>query len=98
MNVPVYIMARTPGAKPEDTVEWTDVCHSKFDFVFINHVTTRLVGDSGRRVAVRKRPFLVETKTYRPGSYNPCFTWSTHYTLEAAVKEAHRVAKRKGAK
>lgn len=98
MSVPVYILARTPGAKPEDTVEWTDVCHSKDDFVFINYVTTRSVGDSGRRVAYRKRPFLVEVRSYRPGSYAIPFTWSTHYTLEAAVKEARKVAKRKEAK
>lgn len=61
--IKVYVLARTPGAT--ETVEWTDICHSRETFVAVSHEQFR---DLSRWThAARGRPFAVRVHR-RPGS------------------------------
>ena len=83
MVLPVYILARTPGAEGR-TVEWTEICHHKKEKIFITHEPYR---DLSRwTFASRKRPFMVYIN-------NHCHNLSAHKTLEAAEKSAEKFAK-----
>lgn len=84
----VYILARTPGAKPEDTVEWTSICHAKEKFIYIHHIGFR---DTSRWVSVeRKRPYGVMIRNPRSICSHE---WSWHKTLDGALKAAKALAR-----
>lgn len=90
MIIPVRVLERVPGA--QFTVKWQDICHSREEFVLINHNDRRWVSrwDS----VERKRAFDVihwQGRKFRVFSYLSHPT-SSHATFEAAMKAAKRLA------
>jgi hypothetical protein len=84
----VYVCKRAAGADPATSVEWTEVCQTRRSAPFL-WVTQRTTRDTSRwTTVVRKRQFVVESS----GSMTEL---SSHYTLEAAIKAAHKFAKEK---
>lgn len=82
MALPVYILARTPGAEGR-TVEWTEICNRKKEKIFITHEDFR---DTSRWTFVeRKRKYMVYVN-------NHCHHLSSHATLAAAEKAAAKFA------
>ena len=88
MTMPVYVLARIPGAT--DTVEWTDVCHSKEPFIYVDYQPVRW--PTRWTTQVNKRPFFVYVRSRGRFGSSPR-QWSTHHTLAAAVKAATKIAK-----
>lgn len=84
--IPVYINARTPGADPAKTVEWTSICRDKSPWIFVYFQKRR--STSRWESVERKRPFFVSIN-----SCSPDRAISSHATLEAAVKAADKQAK-----
>lgn len=81
-NRPIFILARTPTAETEETVEWTEICHGQRGkkFLFINYEPHR--NPSRWTFAENKRPFIVYTSGwYKLGASS---------TLEGAKKIAER--------
>ena len=84
--IPVYILARTPGADPAKTVEWTSICHNKSPWIVVHY--KGFTHKSRWATAARKRPFFVNK--------NGCATdraLSSHATIDAAIKAANKWAK-----
>lgn len=86
----IYILDRTPGAEPGDTVAWTSICHHKEPLLFIRHDGLR---STGRWSCVaRKRPFLVIMwNAHRRAPWRT--ELSGHTTLELAKQAAAKYAK-----
>ena len=84
-NLPVYVLARTPGAT--NTVEWTSICRTKSNFIIVRHDPSRTL--SRWVSAERKNPFAVCFRSTRSIGWSDI---SHHKTLEAAMKAAKRAA------
>lgn len=82
----IFVLARTPGAT--ETVEWTAICHSRVDFIYVHHVPSRWV--SRYNTIENKRPFHVTERRARRHGFNNNFTVSHHATLAAAMKAARK--------
>jgi hypothetical protein len=85
--IPVYVLARTPGAT--DTVEWTAICHRREAMVYISHEVSYT--KSRWRSETRRRPFAVYYCS--GGRVSSGMAWSYHASLAAAEKAARKIAK-----
>jgi hypothetical protein len=79
-HLPIFVLARTPGAT--ETVEWTSICQGQKgkDFVFVQHEPSR--SPSRWTYAENKRPFVVYTRRWHK--------LGASSTLEGALKIAKR--------
>ena len=86
MSIPVYMLARVPGAA--DPVEWTSICHQRHPFVVIDYHPYRWL--SRWRTAERKCRFIVSYCNGK-GHLRVPREVSSHQTLAAAEKAARRL-------
>lgn len=89
MARPVFILNDVPGCEkyPELVRLWTAICHGQEGkrFYFVDYSATRNTSRWTSRI--RARPFLVRDRNWH--------TWSSHKTLDAAIKAARKRAQPK---